>query len=319
MSKIIFKRVFSRLCCIFLLMNVVASVGGVTLSIPKRPQTFPLSLPSISTNNYGVLVWGTNNDNPYNAITIPAKFTNVVQVSSGGNYPLYLKSDGTVDVLLTNWQQAPIPEGIKNVTQVSATDGIYGTQVSLVLKNDGTVVGWGDNTWGQISIPVGLKNVVQILTLGVYFSRYSLALKSDGTVVGWGDNYYGQISIPAGLTNVVQITACNNYALALKSDGTVVGWGDNSSGQISIPSGLTNVVQIAAQRSYALAVGPAILGFSPFDIISYGATNNLRLDAVSSSGFPISYKSSDSNVAVINGTNVTIIGCLLYTSDAADE
>ena len=94
---------------------------------------------------------------------------------------------------------------------------------SLALKADGTVVGWGDNSYGQTNIPAGLTNVVAIAA-GDY---HSLALKADGTVVGWGDNSYGQTNIPAGLTNVVAIAAGGYHSLALKADGTVVGWGDN--------------------------------------------------------------------------------------------
>jgi alpha-tubulin suppressor-like RCC1 family protein len=37
-----------------------------------------------------------------------------------------------------------------------------GTAHSLALKNDGTVVAWGDNSSGQTNLPVGLTNVTAI-------------------------------------------------------------------------------------------------------------------------------------------------------------
>ena len=52
----------------------------------------------------------------------------------------------------------------------------------------GTVVAWGDNTFGQSSVPAGLTNVIAISG----GAEHTLALKADGTVVAWGtENVYG--------------------------------------------------------------------------------------------------------------------------------
>jgi hypothetical protein len=158
------------------------------------------------------------------------------------------------------------------------------------LKTDGTVVGWGYNSYGQASPPAGLTDVVAIsagfehslalvdvdkavvawgrddagqgsvpgvLTDVVAISAggyHNLVLKGDGTVVGWGYNPSGQTSPPAGLTGVVAIAAGGYHSLALKDDGTVVGWGFNSSGQATVPAWLTGVVAIAADHGHSLAV-----------------------------------------------------------------
>ena len=42
--------------------------------------------------------------------------------------------------------------GLTGITAVSA-----GAYFSVALKNDGTVVGWGDNTYGQTTVPSGLS------------------------------------------------------------------------------------------------------------------------------------------------------------------
>ena len=47
---------------------------------------------------------------------------------------------------------------------------------SVVAKQNGQVVAWGQNAYGQTNIPVGLSNVVS-LAGGVF---HTLALKSDG-------------------------------------------------------------------------------------------------------------------------------------------
>jgi alpha-tubulin suppressor-like RCC1 family protein len=70
-----------------------------------------------------------------------------------------------------------------------------------VLKNDGTVWGWGDNRQGELGdgtatnrfLPAqaqGLSGVAAI-AIGLY---HTLALKSDGTVWTWGNNYWGQLA-----------------------------------------------------------------------------------------------------------------------------
>ena len=125
-----------------------------------------------------------------------------------------------------------------------------GSNHILALKNDGTLVAWGYNSSGQATIPPGLTGVTAIAAGG----SHSLALKSDGTVVAWGYNMYGQTTVPAGLTGVTAIAAGGDHSLALKSDGTVVGWGYNHSGQRTIPAGLTGVSAIAAGSEHSLAL-----------------------------------------------------------------
>ena len=188
---------------------------------------------------------------------------------------------GTNDSGYPNYGQSMIPPGLTNVTAV--TGGQYH---SVALKNDGTVVCWGQGTYGQTSVPAGLNNIVAI-SAG---SMHTLALKSDGTVVAWGFDWNGQVDVPAGLNNVVAIAAgdtdslalrsdgttvswgWNNqgqgnpmnsltaiaaggqFSLGLKEDGTVVGWGGDYYGQTDVPAGLTNVVAIAAGGYHSLAL-----------------------------------------------------------------
>ena len=121
---------------------------------------------------------------------------------------------------------------------------------SLALKSDGTVVAWGDNYRGQSTVPSGLSGVVAIAAGG----RHSLAMKSDGTVVAWGNNWDSQSTVPSGLSGVVAVAAGGWHNLALKSDGTVVAWGDNYRGQSTVPSGLSGVVAIAAGGEHSLAL-----------------------------------------------------------------
>src|SRR5258706_16329486 len=76
----------------------------------------------------------------------------------------------------------------------------------------GTVVAWGDNTYGQTTVPPGLTGVTALAGGG----GHTVALKSDGTVVEWGDNTFGQTTVPAGLTGVTAIAAGGYHSPALQ-------------------------------------------------------------------------------------------------------
>jgi hypothetical protein len=124
----------------------------------------------------------------------------------------------------------------------------------MALKNDGTVISWGNPWIGNYSTlpPPGLSNVISIASGGDTFG----ALKSDGKVIQWGDNTYRQRDIPWGLQNstVTSIAMGGNNTIALKSDGTVVTWGSLYSPQPAIPSSVTNVVAVAAGTQHYLAL-----------------------------------------------------------------
>jgi alpha-tubulin suppressor-like RCC1 family protein len=87
--------------------------------------------------------------------------------------------------------------------------------LSLALKNDGTLVAWGDNGAGQITVPAGLSNVIAVAA----GYTHSVALKADGTVVAWGWNAEGETNVPAGLSEVMAIGAGATHNLALVDAG----------------------------------------------------------------------------------------------------
>lgn len=118
---------------------------------------------------------------------------------------------------------------------------------NLALRSDGTVVAWGDNVYGQTNVPAGLSGIIAVSAGG----EHSLALRDDGTVVSWG--LYGQSSVPAGLTGVVSVSA-GGHSLALKSDGTVVAWGKDNWGQTNVPAGLNEVIGVSAGGEHSLAL-----------------------------------------------------------------
>lgn len=130
-----------------------------------------------------------------------------------------------------------VPADLTNAVEIAA-GGFH----SLALRQDGTVVAWGDNNFGQTNVPAGLSNVIAVAA-GYY---HSIALQADGTITIWGDNEFGQTNVPAGLSNVVAISGSYDVTMALTAGGTVFAWGNNGYGQTNIPPGLSNVVAISA-------------------------------------------------------------------------
>jgi len=116
---------------------------------------------------------------------------------------------------------------------------------TVVLKSDGTVWGWGDNSSGMLGeardkyvfSPVRLEGLEDIGSISMG-NGYLLAVKKDGTVWGAGNNELGilnpekigsRIKKPARIKELTEIQAVSagiNYAMAIKNDGTVFLWGD---------------------------------------------------------------------------------------------
>lgn len=216
-----------------------------------------------------VWVWGDNcyyqihknagMDDYYGYQIIPFKIpelSNVAQVFAGPYVNAALLPDGTVYTWGSNfsgelgyeteetWHGIPtkVP-GLTNVKQMAC-----GEEHMAALLNDGTVMTWGDNSYGQLGfgdtvsfrytpkLVPGLSNVKQIAA----GENYTLALLEDGTVKAWGLNDYGQVGIGSfdyyevyepttipELHNVTKITAGPESAAVLLEDGTVWTWGYN--------------------------------------------------------------------------------------------
>lgn len=150
----------------------------------------------------------------------------------------------------------------------------------LVVKADGTVVGWGRDSDGQAARPVSANRVIpapvtidlpgKVLKVATGDTT-QYALLEDGTVVSWGTNDEGQLgngpmgatgepgrypkpSITpvrvTGLTDVIEIEAGAKHAVALRKDGTVWAWGTRDEGAIGDgqPKTLRPVMAIGATQ-----------------------------------------------------------------------
>ena len=148
---------------------------------------------------------------------------------------------------------------LKDVKSVFACD-----DVCFVIKNDGSVWGWGKNANGQIgdgtlkerSNPVkieGIENPKYITGRG----NHKICLTEDGSLYAWGQNDTGELgSLPYsnltpvkmdGISDVVDVATGAGCTLVVKKDGTVWGIGDNSDSQLADVKGkqVTEFTQIS--------------------------------------------------------------------------
>ena len=151
--------------------------------------------------------------------------------------------------------------GLSGVTAIAA--GEYGGNQpgygahSLALLNNGTVMAWGDNSYGELgngnntgpdncggvpcaTRPVAVSGLGGVTAIAAG-DGHSLALLNNGTVMAWGVNYYGQLG-NGNNTGPDTCTFPNS---------------NNSTGCATTPvavSGLSGVTAIAAGGNHDLAL-----------------------------------------------------------------
>jgi alpha-tubulin suppressor-like RCC1 family protein len=276
---------------------------------------------------------------------------NVMTISTGAYHAIALKTDDTVWAWGDNQYEqlglgttacrfVPMPfYGVSNVISVKGGRKDDIMSHNLALKADGTIVAWGDNTYGQLGDnsttfrmqPVQVQNLSGVTSIAIGY-RHNLALKSDGTVWLWGNGYAGQAYSQtyltpvqvSGLTDVVAISCGLVHNLALKSDGTVWVWGGGLYGALGLGSvtkadtpvqigGLSNIVAIASGEFYNIVLK------SDGTVFAWGYNNHGQLgDGTTidkSTPFQISSLTDVSAIAcgdessfAVNGTEGTVKG-----------
>lgn len=210
--------------------------------------TFSLALLSNGT----VMAWGDNEegelgDGKAGSSTTPVAvkaLKNVSAISAGGNFALALLADGTVESWGSNGfgqlggegneeeagSNVPVPvNGLSGVAQVAA-----GAHHALALLSDGTVMAWGEDTYGELGngamktsqqTPVavsGLSGVSGVSAGG----QDSVARLTNGSVMTWGINVWGTLGdgviggpsdVPVtvnGISQAADVSAGGSHMLA---------------------------------------------------------------------------------------------------------
>ena len=174
--------------------------------------------------------WGANYDGQLGdgttiSKTLPTRIgadTNWAKVSTGGHHTIALKTDGTLWAWGQNYHGqlgngqsgdwTPITAPTRIGADTDWTEILAGGTHNVALKANGTLWGWGDNSFNK-SIPTIIgahenwvdnslsKTTPTKIGADINWAKVSaggghtIALKTDGTLWAWGWNYYGQLGL----------------------------------------------------------------------------------------------------------------------------
>jgi hypothetical protein len=213
----------------------------------------------------------------------------ITSIAAGYHHNTALCSEGTVvswgrnnygQLGNNNVSDSTVPV---NITTVGSLNGrtvatlAAGSDHSLALCSDGTLLSWGRNNNGQLgdgsntdhSIPVEVDatdalagRVVTKISAGGF---HNLAACADGTLVAFGRNTNGQLgnnstadaNAPVIVTlspvlsgkTVITLQGANAHSFALCSDGTLASWGAGSNGQLGNGNITNSNVPVAVTTS----------------------------------------------------------------------
>jgi alpha-tubulin suppressor-like RCC1 family protein len=352
-------------------VTVTQALAGKTLVALSQSGEHSMALCSDGTvlawglNNYGQLGNNTTTDsyvplavNVTNGIS-SLYGKNVVAIAAGSSCSVALCSDGTVSTWGYNSSgqlgnntvtTRSAPGAVNTANGISA---LYGKSVVsiaagnghiLALCADGTLVAWGDNTFGQLgsnsvgynALPVAVNTAPGVSSLYgksvVAFAAggdHSLALCSDGSVSSWGNNFYGnlgnntttQSSVPVAVNTTSGISALYGKTLAavsaagynnmgLCTDGSVVTWGYNIFGQLGNNSTTNSPVPVAVNTASGIS---ALYGKTVRAIVTGGA-NHDNSTALCSDGTLTAWGDNSLGDLGNGGTTNSLVPVVLSTS-----
>ena len=215
-------------------------------------------------NGSGELGLGNNTDrNTFTKIT--TNTDDVKEIYCGRNHTFILKNDDTLwGCGQNNYGQLGLGDNTdrntftKITTNTDDIKSVYcGGYHTLILKNDGTLWGCGDNSCGQLGLgnTINRNTFTQITTNADNIKEiccgynHTLILKNDGTLWSCGENDVGQLGLgdKTSKTTFTKITTntddiksvcCGFYqTFILKNDGTLWSCGRNNCGQLGLGDG----------------------------------------------------------------------------------
>lgn len=237
-----------------------------------------------------VRAWGSSYisvSDPNASSTATSPLTNIASIMPGkvayfgvkkdgsfvawGYYRGIVTGDDTAMNDKTQGLQTATIASLTNIKSIAATEGAY-----AVLKNDGTVIAFGDTDTGgdASSVQAQLTNVQQIAGTNYDFA----ARRNDGSVQTW----YGAFGwlVPASgqnLFNVSNIVVNGSVGVAISNNGSASAFGDSSdidaadSSALTGANALNNIKQIYATQTAFAALR------SDGSVISWG--DNDRMSA----------------------------------------
>lgn len=229
---------------------------------------------SIALNKNGNLfLWGRNNYGQLGCLSVndqltPQKLpihTGFIAVEGGHLHTVGLKKDGTVWCWGHNYfaelgngsrEHSSSPVEVLQISNskisvlshvVSIASVGYHT---LALKKDGSVWGWGGNTFNELGkkgeefqrYAIKVEGIPKIKEIAVGW-HHSVALDYNGDIWGWGSDpafqfqeetrkFYNQPTLLMGLPKFTKIACGSWHSLAIDENKNVWGWGKNHYGML---------------------------------------------------------------------------------------
>ncbi len=235
-------------------------------------------------------------------------------IAAGINHSLYLDPDGNV----WTWGNTNLSSNPdERVPYLSMQEGrsVFASpeeHISYVIKQDGSLWGWGATGYGQLGIireidsktgrffPEPRKIMDQVSDVSGRGTIF--ALKPDGTLWTWGnsgiqrgDTIDGDWTTPRKVMDgVEQVSSTFAHTVVRKKDGSLWAWGDNQCGALGTgdtndsvkpvrvdvkPLGNHKVVQIATRwgETYLLADDGSVWYSGEYNIRQEGCLDPLHL------------------------------------------
>ena len=196
---------------------VMAKAYGKNLGIKQIEASNQFS--AAVTEDGHLYVWGNAN---VADIKVKKEYQgNIEKVALTTRAYIALTKDGAV--VYSGFQKdnalVRIPDGLSSgVVDIAASSNAV-----AAVKEDGTVVVWGNATNGEANVPEFESKPVEL-----YGGRYHFtALMDDGEVISWGDNTHGQADVPASVNdNEIETVYAGFYQnYAITTTGEVETWG----------------------------------------------------------------------------------------------
>jgi len=160
---------------------------------------------------------------------------NITSIYGNSNSTIFEEDDGDIFVIGDNTNNKLGTAGNVDIaTKINITgikDAGIGSDFSVFLKDDGSIVGYG----GTTKSGNGLKDIAQI-AVG---DNHAVFLTKSGEIINKGSTTSAHV---AGIDNAYKIVAGANHTVVLKKNGTTKSFGQAD-------SGLTNVVDVFAGKN----------------------------------------------------------------------
>ncbi len=314
--------------------------------------------------NGTVMAWGENEDGQLgngtvksSTVPVPVKgLTGVAAVSAGGESSFALLGKGTVEAWGSNEQgqlgsstgeevlsDLPLPvTGLSGVASIVA-----GSTHALALLSGGTVMAWGEDTFGQLGngafapsheTPVAVSGLSGVTAISAG-RQDSVALLNQGSVMSWGINQRGTLGdgatgapsdVPVavvGISKVASVSAGGSHMLAFgepkptvtavsprfgpSAGGTTVTLtGAGLTGATSVQFGTTAATAVDVVSDTTLtAVAPAGTGAVDITVTTpSGVSQTSAADRFAYQHAPTVTKLSVKSGPLAGATSVTITG-----------